>query len=757
MIAIACSSVLSSMASAATDGTAEASELKEVVITATRREIEVSDAPANVTVINSADLKKRKISRIGDALNEVPSIYLRGSPNGDLSPGSGMGGMTIRGVGSKSGRALMMVDGVVLNNSYTGSVNWSTVNMADAERVEVVPGSFSSLYGSSAMGGVVNVITKRPTKEEAVINADYGWGASEKTSLNATYRNKLKNGLGLVLGIGSKNNNGYPIDFALKGVSVGAGTTPVTGGIASPKFTSSTATADGFYTPAYIVGDKGNRADNGRNAHAKLFFDLTPDSYVYLGTSYDDLNVSQGMFNSTLVNAAGNTVTPPAASTSYNINGTKVLVQQSDFLASTPSFESTKRYTAGYEGKFGKDAKLKIDVSYSDLVYWYNSPTTGVSTFDAGTGKSFQNPNNNASGTMQLSLAQGTTQFWTVGLATRQEEGSKLIYSLSNWRNVDSKTKTEYDGGGKATTNSIFVQDEISVRDDLTLYVGGRYDHWASSGQATSYIAPTFSTSYSERTQSSFNPKLSAVFKPRSNATLRASWGTGFRNPTIAESYAKTVSVSNGITTTVDANATLKPERSSSWELGGEIQMSPNVLLKATYYENEIEDMVYVQTVSTTALAVNKEYNNAGQAKIKGVELGAAWKLSSWLKLTGGYSFTDARMIKNETDPGSVGKRLTQTPMQMGNMALEGSVGAWDGRIAGRFVSKTYSDEHNADTQEGIFGAYDSTFLVDAKIAYKINRDSKLSFAISNLLDRKYFAYYLMPERSFQIQLTTGF
>jgi iron complex outermembrane receptor protein len=132
--------------------------LEEMVVSATKTETLVSNAPAAVTVVNEKDMEARNVSRLGDALSKVPSLYLGFPALGQNQGSSGAGGFSLRGVDTR--RTLVLVDGQPIQDANSNNVEWRTVMTEDIERVEVVPGAFSSLYGSSAVGGVINVLTK---------------------------------------------------------------------------------------------------------------------------------------------------------------------------------------------------------------------------------------------------------------------------------------------------------------------------------------------------------------------------------------------------------------------------------------------------------------------------------------------------------------------------------------------------------------------------------------------------------------------
>lgn len=133
-------------------------ELDEVVVTAAGREQQVKDAPASVSVITRETLEQAPYRQITDALLDIPGVT--------ITPGeSNSRDISIRGLGSAY--TLILVDGKRLNSreSRTNGGNIAESGLLPPvemiERIEVVRGPMSSLYGSDAMGGVINVITRR--------------------------------------------------------------------------------------------------------------------------------------------------------------------------------------------------------------------------------------------------------------------------------------------------------------------------------------------------------------------------------------------------------------------------------------------------------------------------------------------------------------------------------------------------------------------------------------------------------------------
>jgi outer membrane cobalamin receptor len=132
-----------------------------VVVTATRVEQTARMAPASVVVVDQEDIQRRAPTTFDQSLEAVSGV------SAFRTTGISVQSMQIRGSSDIAGggvgnRVLLLIDGRPALTSDTGGAFWSLVPTQFVDRVEVVKGAFSSLYGSTAMGGVVNVITRRP-------------------------------------------------------------------------------------------------------------------------------------------------------------------------------------------------------------------------------------------------------------------------------------------------------------------------------------------------------------------------------------------------------------------------------------------------------------------------------------------------------------------------------------------------------------------------------------------------------------------
>src|SRR5574340_430775 len=212
LLTLGCLCGLANAAGAAESG--EAVELDEVVVTATRTHASLSDAPVAVTVVSAKNIETINASRLGDVLGQVPSLYLRGGALGQSQGTIGTSGMSLRGIDQT--KTLILLDGQPIQDASSGKVNWRMPFVEDIARVEVVPGAFSSLYGSNAIGGVVNIITKQPDKREFTAKIKKGWSDASGGDASLYFRDKMDSGLGFVAGLGYQNRDSYVNDFVVK-------------------------------------------------------------------------------------------------------------------------------------------------------------------------------------------------------------------------------------------------------------------------------------------------------------------------------------------------------------------------------------------------------------------------------------------------------------------------------------------------------------------------------------------------------------
>ncbi len=182
--------------------------LETVTVTPTRTEQLVGTTAASVSVLSAEQIQDSPALVADDVLRRIPtfSLFRRTS---SLSSHPTAQGVSLRGVGpSGVSRTLVLLDGVPFNDPFGGWVYWTRVPMESAERIEVVDGSTSSLYGNYAMGGVINIISARPTRRTAEVRAQYGNLNSPKVDFFAS---DVMGKLGVALEGSMFDTDGYPI------------------------------------------------------------------------------------------------------------------------------------------------------------------------------------------------------------------------------------------------------------------------------------------------------------------------------------------------------------------------------------------------------------------------------------------------------------------------------------------------------------------------------------------------------------------
>lgn len=149
--------------------------MEEVVVTATRDKEEVRKIPANVSVITAKDIEESGATSIVEVLENLSSINFvsySGNPSQAYIDMRGFGG------DNPFGKTLIMLDGRRLNRPDMSAINWLQIPVSNIEKIEVVRGASSVLYGDAAVAGVINIITKKgrgkPTVNASVIVGSYG-------------------------------------------------------------------------------------------------------------------------------------------------------------------------------------------------------------------------------------------------------------------------------------------------------------------------------------------------------------------------------------------------------------------------------------------------------------------------------------------------------------------------------------------------------------------------------------------------------
>src|SRR5712691_8877405 len=152
----------------------EIPRLAPVVVTPSRIEERVSDTPASVMVIGGEAVRNAAQQTVDDLLRQVPSFSLFRRSSSLVTHPTAQG-VSLRGIGpSGASRALVLQDGVPINDPFGGWVQWARLPLLGIEQIEVMRGGGSALWGNGALGGVIHVIPRRPTERSFAFDASYG-------------------------------------------------------------------------------------------------------------------------------------------------------------------------------------------------------------------------------------------------------------------------------------------------------------------------------------------------------------------------------------------------------------------------------------------------------------------------------------------------------------------------------------------------------------------------------------------------------
>jgi outer membrane cobalamin receptor len=170
-------------------------EIEKVIITATRSEEELLDVPGHATIITEEEIRASGARNLADVLDFSAGVSIS-----DFGPEGSEKSVSLRG--SATGQVLVLIDGTRANNAQNGVVDLSLIPLENIERIEIVRGGTSALYGADAVGGVVNIITKREPSNEYTLRVSLENGsylpAEHRTGLGADESNNKPDYLDLV-------------------------------------------------------------------------------------------------------------------------------------------------------------------------------------------------------------------------------------------------------------------------------------------------------------------------------------------------------------------------------------------------------------------------------------------------------------------------------------------------------------------------------------------------------------------------------
>ena len=404
--------------------------LDQVVVTATRTQKALKDAPVITQVISAKDMSMRGITNVKDVLEEdIPGLeFQRGGFGSDIK----MQGLEAKNI-------LILIDGERIAGESGNNIDYSRLNSDNVERIEIVKGAASALYGSQAMGGVINIITKQPRKK-LEISVSTKW--TQQNEQNYTdvksddYKYIYKKNLDLM-----NLNLNASVGFNLKHIS---GRTDF-----------STKSFDG-----YQVYDKKGITKEFKNIDTTVYNALNPFPTAVNG--YKDYSISQKL--SIPINKK---MTVDLKGSYYNHN-------EYDFVPDNT-------YQNYVDLSFGGKIKYDISKKYS-LVASYHQDTYEKFDFYEKIDKKERNYKNRFINPKLLAFGEvGKYQNFTLGLEYLSDE---LLSDKFSKDNLEEK---------QSITSVVFIQDDISIGKKWNVILGARTDIHTAFG---AHFSPKASVMY---------------------------------------------------------------------------------------------------------------------------------------------------------------------------------------------------------------------------------------------------------------------
>ncbi len=160
----------------------EPAVINEVVVSATKLKSSMAELGTNVSVVTQAQLKERNVHTAADAIEGISGVVDVSNPGTEGSPRE----IRMRSGGASSDQVLVMIDGQPINDIEMGSADLSTISVSNIDRIEVVKGPGSALWGANALGGLINIITNKVgDKPVSSITTSFGSYGEQEYIINA--------------------------------------------------------------------------------------------------------------------------------------------------------------------------------------------------------------------------------------------------------------------------------------------------------------------------------------------------------------------------------------------------------------------------------------------------------------------------------------------------------------------------------------------------------------------------------------------
>ena len=649
---------------AASGTTPAVTTLTPMVVTATRTERSVEDLPVSATVIPREEIERAPVFAVDDLLRNIPSLNLPLTSSVTNHPTANF--MSIRGIGGPS--VLVLLDGVPINDPFFGFIQWNKVPLDAIERIEVVRGGSSSLFGTFALGGVVNIITRPPVGDAVQAKASYGSDNTSSSNLSAS--KQLTEALTASFNLNYFNTDGF-----------------------IPAITSQRGAID---TEAN---------SESLNLQLQTNYHPSPDFRWF---TRGNVFLNDGNF------------------------GTRV--------------ERYARYiydfATGFDRALGTWGSLTGNAFYAYQFFRTdNADLTDPSSRDAQyLSNIHKTPSEDTGGSLQWSRPfPAVHTLVTLGSDFRHIQGRDKadILDPAGLLLFKETGSGQQWAGGTFGQVSVFPLTNLEVLGSLRLDYFGNYD-------GKHKISTEGTTHFQDRTYVEPDPRLSVRYQLAEPLALRGSLYRAFRAATLDELYRPYSSQGFALVN----NPQTKPEILFGGEIGAEVTYG-GLHGQLNFFQNDIDRFIGTVPISFSPV-FTLQVTNVGATRSRGVELMTEYQLSSAWSLSASYTYTDATITDNPTDPTLNGKRQPGVSKNAVSFGIEYRA-PWglSAVLRGRYFSKQYTDAANTL-------ALDANTVCDLYLAYRLTTNSEVFFLAQNLFDEEYLASSFGNQRGAPLQVLGG-
>jgi iron complex outermembrane receptor protein len=751
---------------------------KEMVVTGeVERDTHYTSPSTRVTRMQ---IERQNAQTTEEVLKYQPSLQIRqryvGDPNGVLG---------IRGADMFStARNMVYADGLPLHNflqaTFNGAPRWSLVGPNEIDAVDIVYGPFSAEYSGNSIGGVINIKTRMPKKQEFYLESSLFiqpfkiYGPDKGTFIGdrqyVAYGNRFQDRFTVYLAYNRLEAQSQPMSYFIDNSGLHSGTGP-------PPFTAvngGIGVLDARGTPSIIYGDTGPEKVNTQLFKVKLGYDINAELQTIFTAAYEDRTRNGNNVQNFLTNTSGQPFWGGAAPTcnspstcavpgNASLNGTRFDVVQNGFGGNQDKRE-TLNLGLQLRGALNPNWNVDTTISYFDVL----KDTRATAFFNAN------DPANNGSGQIQ-DFKKFSWLNYDLKLGTPALLGNEKIsllggyhfdlYTLSfrQYSLIDYNTlargalQPSRNNDGQTSTHAVFAQSAYRFLPNWDVTVGARQEWWSAMNGVVG------STAVPDRAVSALSPKVSIGYEP-GQWKVRYSFGRAHRFPVIAELF-QSLSTPTSILT---ANALLKPENGTHHNLMVEYGL-PKGYIRVNVFRDDIKDAIQ-QVQRASGVLTSSAFQNIDQTSTTGVELifdqrrifGSRFDFSfngTWMNAK-----VDKGGIVRFTDPTGAnadysldGKQRIRLPHWRANFfATYNATEAWDISLSGRYTSDSFNDPDNRDHVNNVFGAQSSFFFMDFKTSYRYKCQnglkSRFSFGITNLNNDKAWVFHPYPQRTYLVE-----